>query len=82
MVTADGDDNIIREPVIVHGLVIPFCRFATNRVKEPVHLIQIDIRGQRAEWSPWRDTEASANFDDLLDQVQDLRILDSLRDFV
>ena len=82
MVAADGDDDVIGEPVIVHCLVIPFRRFATNCVEVPVHLVQIDIRSQRAERSPLRDTDGSADFDDLLCQVQDLRVLDSLRDLV
>jgi hypothetical protein len=39
MVPTDGDDNIIGEPVIVDGLVIPFCRFAASalaRIYPPV----------------------------------------------
>src|SRR5450755_3736192 len=80
VVAADGDDDIIGEPMIVHGLVASLCRFAANRVKEPVHLVQIDVRRQRAEDSPLRDTDLSADFDDLLHQVQDLGVLDSLRD--
>ena len=79
---AVGDDDIIGEPVIIHCLVVPFCRFATNGVEVPVHLVQIDIRSQRAERSPLRDTNSATDLDDLLYQVQDSRVLDSLRDFV
>jgi hypothetical protein len=53
MVPADGDDNIIGEPVIVDCLVFPFCRFATNRVEEPVDLVQINVRRQRADDSSY-----------------------------
>src|ERR1019366_3075300 len=49
VVAADGNDNIIGEPVIVHCLVGPFCRLAANRVKGPVQLVQVDIRGQWTE---------------------------------
>lgn len=59
MVPADGDDNIIGEPVIVDRLVVPFCRFAAHRVEEPVDLVQIDIRRQRAERTPLRDPDRS-----------------------
>jgi hypothetical protein len=46
---ADGDDDIIGEPMIVHGLVGSLCRFAANRVKEPVHLVQITDQQQEGE---------------------------------
>jgi hypothetical protein len=58
VVPADSDDNIIGEPVIVDCLVVPFRRFAANRVEEPVDLIQIDVRRQRADDS----VNAKGNF--------------------
>ena len=57
VVTADGDDNIIGEPMIVHCLVRSLCRLTANCVKGPVHLVQIDIRGQRTEWASLRNPE-------------------------
>src|SRR5882724_11717315 len=82
MVSADSDDNIIGEPMIVDRLVVPFCRFAANRVEEPVDFVQVDVRRQRTERSPLRDTELAANLDNLLHEVHDLWVLDPLRDFV
>ena len=79
VVTADGDDNIIGEPMIVHCLVRSLCRLTANCVKGPVHLVQIDIRGQRTERASLRNPELSSGFDDLLHQMQDLRVLDPLR---
>jgi hypothetical protein len=35
--------------MIVHGLVGSLCRFAANRVKEPVHLVQITDQQQEGE---------------------------------
>jgi exonuclease I len=82
VVAADGDYNIIGEPMIVHCLVVPFCRLATYRVKGPIQLVQIDIRGQWAERTSLRNPELSSDVDNLLHEMQDLRVLDPLRDFV
>ena len=82
VVAADDDDDIIGEPMIVHGLVRSLCRFAPDRVEEPVHLAQIDVRRQRTERSPLWDTDLSADLDNLLYEVQDLGVLDPLRDLV
>ena len=40
-----------------------------------------DIRGQRTEWASLRNPELSSGLDDLLHQMQDLRVLDPLRYF-
>src|SRR5207247_10621155 len=82
VVPADGDDNIIGEPVIVDWLVVSFCRLTTDRVEEPVDLVQVDVRRQRAERSPLRATNLSANLDDLLPEVHDLWVLDPLGDLI
>src|SRR5271170_6428546 len=82
VVAADSDDDIVSEPVIVHCLIKPLRRFAANRVKGPVHFIQIDVRRQWAERTPLRDSDLSSSIDDLLYEVQNLRVLDPLRDLV
>src|SRR5260370_449360 len=82
VVSADGDDNIIGEPMIVHCLVGPLYRLATYRVKGPIQLVQIDIRSQGAERASLWNPDLSSDVDDLLHEMQDLRVLDPLRDFV
>ena|SRR5919106_862915 len=52
-------DDIIGEPMMVHGLIGSLCRLAANRIKGPIHLVQVDIRRQRAERPPLRYTESS-----------------------
>jgi hypothetical protein len=47
---------------------------------EPVDLVQINVRRQRAERAPLRDTDLSANLDDLFHEVHDLWVLNPLGD--
>jgi hypothetical protein len=62
VVATDGDHDIISEPMIIHGLIRSLGGLAANRVKGPIHLIQIDIGRQRAERSPLRDTTLAPGF--------------------
>jgi len=48
VVAADGDAHIISESMIVHCLIWSLYRFAAYRVEGPVHVFQVDVRGQRA----------------------------------
>src|SRR6185369_16590807 len=48
IVATDGDHDSIGEPMIIHGLIGTLGGLAANRVKGPIHLIQIDIGCQRA----------------------------------
>jgi hypothetical protein len=75
-VTIDGDDDIVSESMIVHCLVGSLRRFATNRVEGPIGLVQVDIRRQRTERTPLRDSNLSSSFDDLFYEMQDLWVLD------
>ena len=68
---ADGDHHIIREAVIVDRLIRPLCRFTAEVIEVPIHLVQVDVRGQRAEGTALRHSLPSADFDDQLDEVQD-----------
>jgi hypothetical protein len=68
--------------MIVHCLVGSVCRFTANRVKGPINLVQVDVRCQRAERAPLWDPDLSSGFDDLLYEMQDLRISDLLCDLV
>ena len=72
VVAIDGDDDIISESMIVHCLVGPLCRFAANCVEGLIGLVQVDIRRQRTEWAPLRDSDLSSSFDDLFYEMQDL----------
>ena len=74
-VPADGDHHIIREAVIVDRLIGPFRRLAAKVIEVPVHLVQVDVRGQRAEGTALRHAFLSTSFDDQLDEVQDFRVL-------
>ncbi len=82
MVAAGSDDDIIGEPMIVHCLVGSLCRLAAYRVEGPIQLVQIDIRSQWTERTFLRNPDLSSNLDNLLHKMQDLRVLDPLRDFV
>ena len=76
MASADGDHSIIGEPMIVDRLAVPFRRFTADRVEQPVGLVQIDVRRQRAERASWWDPDLSASLEDLLDEVHELWVLD------
>src|ERR1019366_2992630 len=82
VVSTEGDDDIIGEPMIVHRLVGSLCRFLAYRVEGPIQLVQVDVRRQRAERSPLWNTDLASNFDDLLHEMQHFWVLDSLRDLV
>lgn len=58
-VTADGDDNIIGEPMIVDGLIMSFCRLAADGVESPIQIVQVDVGGQWTERPPLRDAKRS-----------------------
>jgi hypothetical protein len=62
MVSTDGDDTIIGEPMMVDCLVAPFCRFAADRVEEPVNLAQIDVRRQAGPFSGCAALAGSGGF--------------------
>jgi hypothetical protein len=81
-VAADGDDDIIGEPMIVHGLISSLCRFAADRIENPIHIVQVDVRGQRTEGASLWNPDLSSHLDDLLDEVQNLRVLDPPGDFI
>ena len=70
VVATDGDNDIISEPMIIHGLIGSLGRLAADRVKGPVHLIQVDIGCQRAERPPLRDTDLASGFQDLLHEME------------
>ena len=82
VVAIDGDDYVIGKPMIVHALVRPLCRFAAYRVKSPINLVQIDICRQRTKRTSLRNSGLSSGLDDLFDEMQDLGVLDSRRDFL
>jgi hypothetical protein len=66
--------------VIVDRLIRPLCRFSAEVIEVPVHFVQVDVRRQRAEWTALRHTLLSADFDNQLDEVQDIRVLYSACD--
>ncbi len=68
--------------MIVHCLVGSLCHFAANRVKGPIDLVQVDIRRHWTERAPLRDPDFSSDLDDLLYEMQDLWVLDPLRNLV
>src|ERR1035437_357931 len=72
---ADGDHRIIREAVIVDRLIGPFRRLAAEVIEVPVHLVQVDVRGQRAEGTTLRHPFLSTSFDDQFDETQHFRVL-------
>src|ERR1035441_581378 len=59
MVAADGDDDIIGEPVIINGLVGPLGRLTADRVERPVNVVQVDIRCQWAERAALRNANTA-----------------------
>ena len=83
MVTADGNDDIIGEPMIVHCLIGSLCRLATyrvkgrNRARSDRYFAASGLNGPRL-WNP----DLPSDVDDLLHEMQDLRVLDPLRDFI
>ena len=52
VVSTDGDHDIIGEPMVVHRLIGAFGGLATDRLKIPVQLVQVDICCQRADYAP------------------------------
>jgi hypothetical protein len=68
--------------MIVHGLIGSLCRLAANRIKGPIHLVQVDIRRQRAERPPLRYTALPTRLEYLLNQMENLRVLYPLGNFV
>jgi transposase-like protein len=69
VVAADSDDDVVGEPVIVHCLRGSLRRLAADLVEHPVDLVQVDIRGERAERATLRDADFACRLDNLLDQV-------------
>src|ERR1035441_2072952 len=74
--------TVIGEPMVVHRLIRSLCRFATDRVKPPVDLGQVDIGRQGAKRAALRHPDFARGFDNLLDEMHDLGILDALGDFI
>ena len=69
VVPAHGDHDIVRKPVVVHGLVLSLCRFLANLIKYPVHIVEIDVGRQRAERTPLGNTDLSADIHNLFHQM-------------
>lgn len=65
-VAADGDHNVIGKTVVVDGLVGPFRGISPDAVKLPVQVVQVDIRGQRAEGTSLRNPNFPRHLDNLL----------------
>ena len=79
---ADGNDDIIGEPMVVHCLVRSLCRLAADRVEHPVDLVQVDIGRQRAEWTALLHPDLACGLDDLLHEMHDLGVLNALRNLI
>lgn len=62
VMATDGDDNIISEPRIVDRLIHALGRLAANAVKGPIHLVQVDIGCQRAEYAANNVAKRSVDF--------------------
>jgi len=77
VVSTNGDNDIIGEPMIIHGLIGTLGCLAADAVKGPIHLIQVDVGCQRAERSPLRDTNLPPGFQDLFDEMEHGRVLDA-----
>lgn len=82
VVSTDGDNAIIREPMIIHGLIGSLGGLAANRGKGPVHLLQVDSGCQRAERSPLWDTNLAPRFQALFDEMEPGRILHASSDLL
>jgi hypothetical protein len=68
--------------MIIHGLIGSLGGLAANRGEDPIHLIQVDIGGQRADRSPLRDTTLAPSFHALLDEMEYGRILHASRELL
>src|SRR5262249_26170030 len=79
VVSTNGDNDIIGEPMIIHGLVRTLGCLAADAVKGPAPLIQVDIGCQRAERSSLRDGDLASGFQDLLHEMEYGGVLDAPR---
>src|SRR4029453_1037758 len=82
VVTTDGDDHILGEPMVVDRLIGARCRLAPAGVKSPIDLVQIDMRRQGAARAALRHPYWPTNGNALFDAVHDRWVLDSFRPLV
>src|SRR5579885_3666477 len=83
--SADGDDNVVRKPVIVHGLIVfsvALLRcFLADRVEPPIQFVEINISHQWAERSSlWSTDSAPTGFQYLFQQMHDLGVFHTFCD--
>ena len=80
MMTVHRDYDIIGKPIIVDGFEPILSRFLPDPIELPIHIIQVDIRRQGAERAALSNANFPSDFDDLFDELHDIRIEHSFGD--
>jgi len=75
IVSAHEDDDVVRKPMIVYGLVFPSRCLVANPVEVPVHLVQIDIGCQWAERPSLRNTYLAPCLQYQFHKAEHIRVL-------